>query len=196
VKKLLLTGFEKFLDFSSNPSEEIVLAFNQKKVGPFLCHSIILPVDFEKSPQILLQALESDEFDAVLSLGLAFSRDFLSLEKIAINLIDDVERKDNRGKIIEDQKILEKGENAYFSTLPLKRIQKGLNDEGFKSEISLSAGSFVCNLVMYRLLHSLNEKQVPAGFIHLPPDKKLKNDSNWSMSRLRDGLNIIIENLD
>jgi len=196
VKKLLLTGFETFLDFSSNPSEEIILAFDKKKVGPFECHTMVLPVDFEKSPEILLQALECDEFDAVLSLGLAFSRDFLSLEKIAINLIDDVERKDNRGKIIEDQKILEKGENAYFSTLPLKRIQKSLIDEGFKSEISLSAGSFVCNLVMYRLLHYLNEKPVPAGFIHLPPDKKLKNDSNWSMNRLRDGLNIIIENLD
>lgn len=196
MKKLLLTGFETFLDFSSNPSEEIVLAFDKKKVGLFQCHSMVLPVDFEKSPEILLQALEIGEFDAVLSLGLAFSRDFLSLEKIAINLIDDVERKDNRGKKIEDQKILEKGENAYFSTLPLKRIQKSLNDEGFKSEISLSAGSFVCNLVMYHLLHYLDKKQIPAGFIHIPPDKKLKNDSNWSISRLCDGLNIVIANLD
>ena len=124
MKRLLLTGFEKFLSFSSNPSEEIAFELNQKKIGSYHCYSVILPVDFEKSSKVLLQTLDEGPFDAILSLGLAYSREEISLERVAINLIDDALRKDNSGRSIEDQKILENAENAYFSTLPLKKLQK------------------------------------------------------------------------
>ncbi|MEE2743650.1 MAG: peptidase C15 [Bdellovibrionota bacterium] len=197
MKRLLLTGFEKFLSFSSNPSEEIAFELNQKKVGSYHCSSVILPVDFENSSKVLLETLDQGDFDAILSLGLAFSREEVSLERVAINLIDDAARKDNSGRYIEDQKILENAENAYFSTLPLKKLQKILREENFKTEISLSAGSYVCNLVMFQLLHFLNlkNKVCPAGFIHLPPDKKLKAESEWSLDRLKKCIEVIIENL-
>ena len=196
VNKLLLTGFEKFLSFPTNPSEEVANRFKGKKVGKYQCDSIILPVDFEESISTLSNTLEKGSYDLVLSLGLAYSREVISLERVALNLIDDGVRKDNKGRIIEDKQILNEGANAYFTNLPLKKIHLALNEARLKSELSLSAGSYVCNLVMYRLLHFQTSfsPSMKAGFIHIPPDESLKRDSKWTLDQLEEAIHVIINN--
>ena len=164
VGKLLLTGFEKFLSFPTNPSEEVAKRLKGRKVGKYQCDSITLPVDFEESVAILSDTLEKGSYDLALSLGLAYSREVISLERVALNLIDDGVRKDNKGRIIEDKQILSEGVNAYFASLPLKKIHLALNEAGLKSELSLSAGSYVCNLVMYHLLHFQEEAILILGW--------------------------------
>ena len=104
VSKLLLTGFDKFLSFPSNPSEEIVNRLKEREIGKYICHTMILPVDFEDSFSNLLKTLEKEGYDVVLSLWLAYGRNVISLERVALNLIDDGVRKDNRGRVIEDEK--------------------------------------------------------------------------------------------
>ena len=196
VDKLLLTGFEKFLSFPTNPSEDLVNRFRDRKIGKYQCDSITLPVDFEESVSILSSTLEKGSYDMVLSLGLAYSREVISLERVALNLIDDGFRKDNKGRIIEDAQILSEGANAYFANLPLKKIYLALNEAGFKSELSLSAGSYVCNLVMYHLLHFQMRfaSKMKAGFIHIPPDVSLKRESKWTLGQLEEAIHIVINN--
>ena len=196
VGKLLLTGFEKFLSFPTNPSEEVAKRLKGRKVGKYQCDSITLPVDFEESVAILSDTLEKGSYDLALSLGLAYSREVISLERVALNLIDDGVRKNNKGRIIEDKQILSEGVNAYFASLPLKKIQLALNEAGLKSELSLSAGSYVCNLVMYHLLHFQNtiSPSMLAGFIHIPPDASLKRESKWTLDQLEEAIHIVINN--
>ena len=196
VGKLLLTGFEKFLSFPTNPSEEVAKRLKGRKVGKYQCDSITLPVDFEESVAILSDTLEKGSYDLALSLGLAYSREVISLERVALNLIDDGVRKDNKGRIIEDKQILSEGVNAYFASLPLKKIHLALNEAGLKSELSLSAGSYVCNLVMYHLLHFQNtiSPSMLAGFIHIPPDVSIKRESEWTLDQLEEAIHIVINN--
>ena len=196
VDKLLLTGFEKFLSFPTNPSEEIAKRLKGRKIGKYQCDSVILPVDFEESASVLSDTLKRGSYDLVLSLGLAYSREVISLERVALNLIDDGARKDNKGRIIEDEQILSEGSNAYFTNLPLKKIHFALKEAGLKSELSLSAGSYVCNLVMYRLLHfQMNfAPRMKAGFIHIPPDSSLKRESKWTLDQLEEGIHVVINN--
>ena len=81
VVKKLLTGFNKFLSFPSNPSEEIANRFKGREIGKYLCHTKVLPVDFEESSSSLIAALEKEAYDLVLSFGLAYSRDAISLRE-------------------------------------------------------------------------------------------------------------------
>ena len=81
-----------------------------------------------------------------------------------------------------------------FCKPPLKRDSFASKEGGFKSEISLSAGSYVCNLVMYRLLHFQENSPLPqkAGFIHIPPDISLKRESQWTLDKLEQAVQVII----
>jgi len=101
----------------------------------------------------------------VICLGLASNRKKISLEKVAINLIH-TDIPDNEGMLYEDKTIGLDGTNAYFSTLPLKEMKCAATD--FPTEISFSAGTYVCNYIMYRLLDYCQDSKVEAGFIHLP----------------------------
>ena len=105
----------------------------------------------------------------VILVGQAGGAKNIRVERVAIN-IDDAPIKDNSGKQPEDKFIKEDGENAYFATLPLKKIVNALMDDGIPAVVSNSAGTYVCNHLMYDLLYTLNKKNIniPAGFIHVP----------------------------
>lgn len=163
---VLVTGFEPFAGIADNPSKRVALALD----GPDV-HVEILPVGYHAAEEALTRLLPGD-FAAVLLLGLAAGRNRISLERVAINFREP-RRPDDRGFAPVSAPIVHAGPAAYFSTLPIDRIQHRLGDRGFVSRISLSAGAYLCNAAFYLARHQIGDLEIPCGFIHLPPTPDL-----------------------
>ena len=128
-----------------------------------------IPTEFEKSMEILERAVRQELPDAVISVGQAGGRAEITPERIGINLAD-ARICDNAGSKPQEEPLAADGPAAYFSTLPLKEIVKNVQDSGSPCRISNSAGTYVCNSVMYRTLRLAETSQLGfrAGFIHVP----------------------------
>jgi pyroglutamyl-peptidase len=167
--KILLTGFEPFDNSPINPSEQIVHTLASVSISGVQIDTAVLPVDLRHGPAALLNAVEVSEPEAVICLGQASRRAVISIERVAVNLLD-FRIPDNSGNQVEDQPIEPSGPTAYFTTLPVRKIYDTLKEKGIPAELSLSAGTYLCNQVIFSLLHYVKEQdlKVPAGFIHLP----------------------------
>lgn len=165
--KILLTAFDPFADEKINPTLEVLKKLEDNILDVQLI-KLELPTVFDKSSKILEEKIKEVKPDVILSLGQAGGRSKITVERIAIN-VDDASIKDNAGEKPLDQKIRNNGENAYFSTLPIKAIVEEIKKAGIPAEISNTAGTFVCNHIMYEDLY-LAEKfgNIKAGFIHIP----------------------------
>lgn len=166
--RLLVTGFEPFGGRSINPSQQAALALADRDLGVEL-HTAILPVDWQRAPGALLSAIDEAQPDAVICLGEAAGRARLSIERVAINLLD-FRIADNAGQQIVDQPVIDGGPDAYFATLPVRAMFDAAHTAGVPTELSLSAGAFLCNQITYALLHhcAVERRSIRAGFIHLP----------------------------
>jgi pyroglutamyl-peptidase len=122
-------------------------------------------VTFKDSFDVLKDQIDLYQPDVVISLGLAEKRSVISLEKVALNYVD-CEIPDNIGTLFKDSPVLSSAPAAYFSTLPLKEMLQV--ETPYPVEISYSAGTYVCNDLMFRVLHYLKDKNIQAGFIHVP----------------------------
>lgn len=164
--RVLVTGFEPFGDETLNPTAQILERL-QAPPGVTL-ERLVLPVVFGRSRHLLENAIETFQPDIVLALGQAGGRALVSLERVAINL-DDARIPDNAGQQPVDTAVIEGGPAAYFSTLPVKRMLAALLEAGIPAHVSQSAGTYVCNHVMYGLLHTLEAHPgTRGGFIHVP----------------------------
>jgi len=165
--RVLLTGFEAFGDFPLNPSQLLVEECASLNPG-FEIYTRVLPVKGKRVGEALKDALERFKPQLVLSFGLAYNRPAISLERVAINLLD-FSIPDNEGWKPDETPIVAEGPIAYFSGLPLKELQQVLREEGIPCEISNTAGTYVCNQTFYLLAHySRNWRDFKGGFIHLP----------------------------
>lgn len=195
--KVLVTGFEPFGGESVNPALEAVKMLKDEISGAKIL-KLELPTVFVKSKEILERALAEDRPDVVICVGQAGGRDKISVERVAIN-IDDAGIPDNDGNQPIDKVIFEDGPAAYFSTLPIKEIVNRLKENKIPAEISNSAGTYVCNHIMYSLLHSIDKeyKNTLGGFIHIPyiPEQVIDKRMAPSMSLdyIVKGLTIAIE---
>ena len=168
---LIVSGFEPFGGARSNPSGEAALALHGSSVGGHRVHGLQLPCRFD-GPAGMLQALIKRERPAlVLALGLAPSRRGFSLERVAVNWVD-ARIADNAGAQPVDEAVLAGAPAAYFATLPLKAMAAALCEAGCVAELSMSAGSYVCNQLFYLLLHGLRDSGAAprAGFMHVGAD--------------------------
>ena len=163
--KILISGFTTFSSHADNSSEIIAEHFKNTQIEGFEIQVVILPVTFSESFKTLNKAINDFLPDYVLCLGLASNRKGINLEKVAINLIHS-DIADNEGVIHQDQYILKDGPAAYFATLPLEEMRT--LQTPFPVEMSFTAGTYVCNYVMYETLNFLKGSKVKAGFIHLP----------------------------
>ena len=181
--KLLLTAFDPFGGESINPAQEAVKLVREqvKDVAVVKCY---VPTVFGRSVEIVADAIEKLHPDAVLCIGQAGGRAALTLERVAINL-DDAPIADNAGNQPVDTAIFADGENAYFSTLPVKAIVSAIREAGIPASISYTAGTYVCNHLMYGVLYTL-KKYYPGtrgGFMHIPyiPDQVVGGKESPSM---------------
>lgn len=166
---LLLTGFEPFDGEALNPSWAVAQALHGRQTGGWRLRAVQLPCVFDRALPALHAALARWQPAGVIALGLAGSRSAVSVERVAVNLID-ARIADNAGAQPVDRPVLAGGPPAYFSSLPVKAIVARLQAAGLPAELSLSAGSFVCNQVFYGLMAALAGRPgVRGGFIHLPP---------------------------
>ena len=166
--KLLLTAFDPFGGDAVNPPLEAVKLVADK-IGRFEIVKLEVPTVFRKSIERVAQAIEEEKPDAVLCIGQAGGRFEITPERVAIN-IDDARIKDNEGNQPIDTKIFEDGENAYFTTLPIKAMVEAIREANLPAAVSNTAGTFVCNHLMYGVLYTLakNYPNIKGGFTHVP----------------------------
>jgi pyroglutamyl-peptidase len=166
---LLITGFEPFGHSDVNPSEQVARALDGTEVGGLRIATAILPVEAQRGPANLLEAIRVFRPAAVVCLGEASRRPVVSIERVAINLMD-YRIRDNAGNLVADRPVAADGPAAYFASLPVRAMLEAVLAEGIPCELSLSAGAFLCNQVMYSLLHHAAQQglDLPGGFIHLP----------------------------
>ena len=166
-----ITGFEPFGKFSQNPSELIVRELANKTFDKCLVDTLVLPVSFQNSATIIKQWLNDHHpYDYIISFGLANSRQCLSLERIGINCMD-ASKPDNDNVLPQDLPIDPAGPPAIFSTLPIKMMKTCLGETTeIPIKISNSAGTYVCNTLLYTTLNEISKKglSTKCGFIHLP----------------------------
>lgn len=166
--KLLLTGFTPFDGEKINPALEAVKRLPNEIAGLEIV-KLEVPTVFGESVRLVQKAIEREQPDFVLSIGQAGGRAAVTPERVAIN-VDDARIPDNAGQQPIDVPIFADGENAYFATLPVKAMAEAIQKAGLPAALSNTAGTFVCNHLMYGVLHHLhqNHKSAKAGFIHVP----------------------------
>ena len=165
--KILVTGFDPFGGESVNPALEAVKKLPDEIAGAQIV-KLEVPTVFRKSGEVLAAEIEKQRPDAVICVGQAGGRSTVTVEKVAINLAE-ARIEDNEGNQPTDIKIKEDGETAYFSTLPIKAMVMNMRKNGIPANISYTAGTFVCNDIMYTLLYTLkNYPNTRSGFIHVP----------------------------
>ena len=172
--KILVTGFEPFNGRDINPSQLILERLKEPKDTILI--KKLLPVEFKETTKILKALLREHQPDVVLSLGQAGNHPEISVERVAINL-DNVrssngkcEVSDNAGDTPVDMPIVEGAPAAYFATVPVWDLVTEIQKAEVEASVSYTAGTYVCNHVMYTVLHeaAINYPNMKAGFIHVP----------------------------
>ena len=165
---VLLTGFAPFGGEAVNPSWQAVRALEGREIEGHRVAAVELPTEFDTSLPALRRALHRHEPRVAIAVGLAGGRDGISLERVAINMID-ARISDNAGAQPVDVPVLRGGAAAFFSTLPIKSALLELQRAGIPAHISQTAGTYVCNQVFYALMHALRRRRnTRAGFVHVP----------------------------
>lgn len=174
---LLLTGFEPFHTHPVNPSTQAAEALDGLVMGGTRVRSALLPVEPHAAARALGTLLDTHQPDGVLLTGLAAGRPQVTLERVALNVMDFV-IPDNAGQVYRDQPAHADASApaAYLSTLPLRAILEAWRGAGIPGDISNTAGLYVCNFVMYhalRQLASAGRAGVPCGFLHVPANAEV-----------------------
>lgn len=165
---MLVTGFAPFGGETVNPSWLVAESLPATIEGARIVKCLV-PTEFRRAISTLAEAIEDQRPAIVLCLGQAGGRFCLSLERIGIN-VDDAAIPDNAGAQPIDEPIARPGPAAYFATVPVKAMADAMRAAGVPAEVSSSAGTFVCNHLLYGVLHYLAAQGLAtrAGFIHVP----------------------------
>ena len=193
--KILVTGFDPFGGEETNPAIESVKRIDENIEGAEII-KLEIPTVFHKASDVVEAKIKEVKPDVILSVGQAGGRYGITVERVAINE-DDARIEDNEGNQPIDVKIREDGAPAYFATLPIKAMVEEIKKENIPASVSNTAGTFVCNHIMYQDLY-LAEKygDIKAGFIHVPflteqvVDKP--NTASMSLEDIVKGLNAAI----
>ena len=162
--RILLTGFGPFGQSTFNPTIGAVESLADRDDVT----AAILPVEYRAATRRIRELIRDHHPDAIVSLGLAEPRSTLSVERVAINLAE-ARIPDNSGYQPQDTALADApSPAAYFSTLPVKRLVQALADADVPGSLSYTAGTFVCNAVMYAALDETAGTDVLSGFIHVP----------------------------
>lgn len=198
--RILFTGFDPFGGEKINPAGEAVKMMKNEIQGAEIL-KLEVPTVFGKAGEVLKKAVEQYRPDAVVCVGQAGGRAAITPEMIAVNIMD-ARIPDNAGNKPCHELIIKEGREAYFSSLPVKDIEKNLNENGIPSAVSYHAGTFVCNYLMYSLMNLIDTKypNMRGGFVHVPySTEQVQNRTtpvpSMQLSEITRGLEIIAETL-
>lgn len=169
MKRILVTGIEPFDGEAINPSWEAVRVLDGEEIDGHHLVARQLPCVIAEVGPVLTAAIEELDPVLVLCLGQAGGRSDITVERVAINVVD-ARIPDNAGRQPVDEPIVEGGPAAYFSTLPIKALVRALRDAGIPASVSQTAGTYNCNAIFYALAHHIATRrpQLRGGFIHVP----------------------------
>ena len=153
--KILVTGFDPFGSDKINPAIEAVKKLPDTIKGAKII-KLEIPTVFNKSAQVVHQAIVKEQPDYVLNVGQAGGRSALTPERVAINI--------NDGRI------------------PAKAIRAA----GLPAIVSNTAGTYVCNHIFYQVQYMRTKEfpKLKAGFIHIPflPEQVITRPNQPSMA--------------
>lgn len=165
-KTMLITGFEPFGTEPTNPSWEAVNALPER-IGAYRLEKRLLPVEFGRAAALAIEAADAIKADAILCVGLAAGRTAVTPEAIGIN-VRDARIPDGAGVQPAGEPIKVDAPAAYFSTLPMRGMVEAIQSTNIPSALSYTAGTYVCNDLLYTLLHRYRDSGVKVAFIHVP----------------------------
>lgn len=194
MKRLLITGFEPFGGESINPSWEAVLRLPDE-INGYEIIKLCIPVVFEKAADMVVQMAENVDPSVIISIGQAGGRAAITPELVGINLRNP-SIPDNEGNLPLDEKILPNGDDAHFSTLPVRKMADAIKNVGIPALVSYSAGAYVCNDVLYTLLSRYKSTDKRICFIHIPYCPEQNKEPSMSIDDAVKGIITAIENID
>ena len=192
TKKLLITGFDPFGGERINPAWEAVKSLPDK-IGEVELTKLQIPTIFEAAARTVLEAAEKFMPDVILCIGQAGGRKAITPELVGINLRE-ASIPDNAGNKPVDTPVVEGGPVAYFSTVPVRKMVAAINETGVSGVLSSTAGTFVCNDVLYTLLDRYDGRDTQVGFIHVPflPEQAKENVPSMPLEDIVRGLEAAI----
>lgn len=195
MKKLLVTGFDPFGGESVNPAREAVLRLPDT-VGGYQITKLEIPTVFGLAAETVLRAAEELRPHAILCVGQAGGRDAMTPEAVAINLRE-ASIPDNAGNMPVNTPVIEGAPAAYFATIPVRDMVAAMKDRGIPARLSYSAGAFVCNDLLYTLLHHYSGTDVQVGFIHVPylPHQAKERGASMALEEIVTGLTAAVRAL-
>lgn len=195
-KRILITGFEPFGGETVNPAWEAVKILPET-IGAYRVERLQVPTVFQKAYELTASKAEELGADAIVCVGQAGGRDAVTPERIGINLRD-ASIPDNAGSQPSEQPIAEGAPAAYFSTMPVKEMANAIRNAGLPGKVSNTAGTFVCNDLLYSLLRRFAGQALPIGFIHVPylPEQAKNGQPSMPLADIVRALTAAIEAID
>ncbi|MBE5956778.1 MAG: pyroglutamyl-peptidase I [Lachnospiraceae bacterium] len=195
LKTLLITGFDPFGGQNINPSWEAV-SILPDIIGNCHIHKLQIPTEYERASNCILELASSLKPDVILSVGQAGGRKAVTPEVIGINLRE-ASIPDNAGYQPLNEPVIENAREAYFSTVPIRDMVESIRARNLPAALSYSAGTFVCNDVLYTLLHTFHNTNTLVGFIHVPylPEQVKNEEPSLMLNEIVDALTACIQTL-
>lgn len=167
--KIVVTGFEAFAHGTENPTLDVLARLRTAGDVEGDLTTLALPVDSARLAGIVGAALDENRPDIWISLGLAAGLAVVAVERIAANVMD-FPIPDNVGLQHGGGPVFAAGPAAHMATIPVKAIASALRADGIPAKVSNSPSTYLCNQMMYTVLHLIAEKRLStrAGFIHVP----------------------------
>ena len=193
MKKLLISGFDPFGGEKINPSFEAVKLLPDT-IGEYELTKIELPTVFGRAAEIMTAKIEELRPDAVICVGQAGGRSGITPEVIGINLRE-AKIADNAGNMPQNEPVREGAPDGIFATLPIREMVEAIKAIGLPAALSYSAGAFVCNDLLYSLLHEFKNTDIKIGFIHVPflPEQAKEGVPSMELSDITKALLAAIE---
>lgn len=192
-KKLLITGFDPFGGQTINPSWEAVSSLPDI-IGDYNIIKLQIPTEFDHASACVLKHASMLAPDVILCIGQAGGRDAVTPETIGINLRE-ASIPDNAGYQPMNVPVVTGAREAYFATVPIRDMVTKMRSYGIPARLSYSAGTFVCNDVLYRLLHEFHNTDTRVGFIHVPylPEQAKSTEPSLPLEKIVEALTACIQ---
>ncbi|MCW3795208.1 pyroglutamyl-peptidase I [Paenibacillus sp. LS1] len=175
--KILISGFEPFGGDAVNPTGALMEALANEVMDGAELKTVLLPVHFNECADLLIAEMEAYRPDVVIACGLAKGRTAITPERIAVNVKDipPGSYADNQGQRPVDEPIVDGSPDGIFSTLPIRAMVNNMSEAGIPASVSNTAGTYICNNTMYRVLDHIRVGQLPirAGFVHFPASTEM-----------------------